>query len=109
MQLQTAWVAGGAGGGGRRGGGAGGEVKPPTPTTVTVTLASGQKHEGTLVRYDDFVVAMTLPDGTSKSFRRNGDVPKVEVKDPKAPHIALLPTYTDKDIHDVTAYLVTLK
>jgi hypothetical protein len=24
-------------------------------------------------------------------------------------HIKLLPGYTDKDIHDVTAYLVTLK
>jgi len=107
MQLQTMWVAGG-GGGGRRGGG-GGNVTPPTPTTVAVTLASGQKFEGTLIRYDDFVVTMRLADGAERSFRRNGDVPKVEVKNPRDPHIKLLPTYTDKDIHDVTAYLVTLK
>ena len=35
--------------------------------------------------------------------------PKVEVHDPIAPHRELLKVYTDKDIHDVTAYLVTLK
>ncbi|MCC7009551.1 MAG: c-type cytochrome [Acidobacteria bacterium] len=109
MQLQTAWVAGGAGGGRGGFGRGGGEVKPPTPTTVTVTLASGQTFQGTLIRYDDFVVSMRLADGIERSFRRNGDVPKVEIKEPKAPHIKLLPTYTDKDIHDVTAYLVTLK
>ena len=29
--------------------------------------------------------------------------------DPLPPHKDLLPTYTDKQIHDLTAYLVTLK
>ena len=33
----------------------------------------------------------------------------VDVRDPLEPHQQLLPTYTDKDIHNVTAYLVTLK
>ena len=36
-------------------------------------------------------------------------VPCVDVRDPLEPHRQLLPTYTDKDIHNVTAYLVTLK
>jgi hypothetical protein len=45
----------------------------------------------------------------SGSFARNGDLPKVEVKDPREGHRKLLPTYTDKDMHDVTAFLVTLK
>jgi cytochrome c oxidase cbb3-type subunit 3 len=36
-------------------------------------------------------------------------VPGVEIKDPRDAHRSLLPAYTDKDIHDVTAYLVTLK
>ena len=40
---------------------------------------------------------------------RSGDTPKVDIHDPRADHKKLLPTYTDKDIHDVTAYLVTLK
>jgi cytochrome c oxidase cbb3-type subunit 3 len=102
MSLQNYWVSGGGGRGGRAGG-------PPTQTTVTVTEASGQKTEGRLVRIDDFAVVLTPADGLTRSFRRDGDVPKVEVKDPRQAHLKLLPTYTDKDIHDVTAYLVTLK
>jgi cytochrome c oxidase cbb3-type subunit 3 len=99
MQLQNTWVTGGAGG---RGGGA-------ANVAATVTLPSGQKIEGTVVRADDFVIALTLSDGSSRSFRREGDVPKVELRDPREGHRKLLPVYTDSDIHNVTAYLVTLK
>ncbi len=38
-----------------------------------------------------------------------GDVPKVEIVDPVKPHRDLLPRYTDKEIQDITAYLVSLK
>ena len=99
MQLQNTWVAGGAGG---RGGGT-------TPVTATVTLRSGQKFEGRVIRSDEFIIALAMADGTSRSFRRDGDVPKVEIHNPREGHLKLLPAYTDKDIHDVTAYLVTLK
>lgn len=99
MQLQNTWVGGGPGG---RGGNT-------TPAMATVTLPSGQKIEGRLDRIDDFIVVLELEDGTSRSFRREGNTPKVEIRDPRAAHRQLLPTYTDKDIHDVTAYLVTLK
>ena len=58
---------------------------------------------------DDFIVTVELEDGSVKSLRRNGDSPKVEVRDPMQPHRDLLSVYTDKDIHNVTAYLVTLK
>ena len=106
MTLQNYWVGGGvAGGRGGRGGGGAAQ----TVVTATVTEANGQKIEGRLVRLDDFYVVVVLADGTSRSFRRDGDVPKVEVKDPREAHRKLLPTYADKDIHDVTAYLVTLK
>jgi cytochrome c oxidase cbb3-type subunit III len=105
MQLQNYWVGGGGGRGGRGGGGAG----APTPVTATIVDASGQKTEGRMIRIDDFVVAVALADGTSRSFRRDGDMPKIEVKDPRDAHRKLLPNYADKDIHDVTAYLVTLK
>jgi cytochrome c oxidase cbb3-type subunit 3 len=99
MQLQNTWVSGGGGG---RGGN--------TPVTATVTLRSGQKVEGRVIRSDDFLIALALEDGTSRSFRRDGDeVPKVEMHNPREGHIRLLPVYTDQDIHDVTAYLVTLK
>jgi len=52
---------------------------------------------------------VTMADGTPRSFGRDGDVPKVVIKDPLAPHKQLLPTYTDTDIHNVTAYLATIK
>jgi cytochrome c oxidase cbb3-type subunit 3 len=79
------------------------------PTTVTVTQANGQKVEGNLYRIDDFYVGLTTADGTLRSFRRNGETPKVELHDPLAPHRELVQKYTDKDIHDLTAYMVTLK
>ena len=93
------------GGGGR---GRGGSSNAP-PTTVTVTLLSGKKVEGRLVRIDDFLVTLTDADGTQQSFRREGDSPKVEIHDPLQPHKALLSVYSDKDIHNLTAYLVTVK
>jgi cytochrome c oxidase cbb3-type subunit 3 len=68
-----------------------------------------QTVEGRRVRFDDFLVTLELADGTSRSFRREGDVPKVEVRDPLQAHRDLLSVYTDKNMHDVTAYLVTLK
>jgi cytochrome c oxidase cbb3-type subunit 3 len=104
-QLQNLWVSGSAGGG--RGGGGGGAAA--LVTTATVTLPSGQTVSGPLRRIDDFIVTVGLSDGSERTFRRDGDVPKVEVKDPLEAHRRLLVTYTDKDIHDVTAYLVTLK
>jgi cytochrome c oxidase cbb3-type subunit III len=103
-QLQQTWLLPGSGGG--RGGPAPVQVKP---TTVTVTLPSGEKVDGRLDRVDDFIVALTTADGTRRSFATNGDTPKVEIHDPIQPHRELLRTYSDTDIHNVTAFLVTLK
>jgi mono/diheme cytochrome c family protein len=100
--LQQTWLMPG-----RAGAGAG-AVKVP-PTTVTVTLANGTQINGRLGRLDDFLVTLTEADGTPRSFRRDGDSPKVDVHDPLRPHRDLLRTYSDKNIHDVTAYLVTVK
>ena len=77
--------------------------------TVSVTLPSAEKIEGRLIRIDDFLVTVGLADGTERTFRRDEDVPKVEIHDPMQTHRDLMAVYTDKDIHDVTAYLVTLK
>jgi len=88
---------------------AGGRGVTTRPTTVTVTMANGQKVQGNLVRIDDFLVTLTLADGRQRTIRRDGDVPKVEIRDPYQPHKDLYPVYTDTNIHDVTAYLVTLK
>jgi cytochrome c oxidase cbb3-type subunit III len=104
--LQNTWVSGG-GGGGRFGRGGGGEGEKPS--TVTVTLADGQKVEGVLIRGDDFIVTLRLADGTRRSIARNGDEPTIRVHDPYEAHKRLAPTLDDKDMHDVTAYLATLK
>jgi len=102
--LQQTWLLPGSGAG--RGG-------PPVvqlkPITVTVTLPSGEKVDGALDHVDDFVVALTTADGARRSFTTNGDTPKVEIHDPLQPHKDLLRTYSDTDIHNVTAFLVTLK
>jgi hypothetical protein len=60
-------------------------------------------------RIDDFYVGLVQADGTIRGFNRTGEVPKVEIHDPLAPHRELLGKYQDKDIHNLTAYLVTLK
>ena len=105
--LQNGWVAGSSAafaGGGRGGGGAG--------NPVTVTLADGSKLEGSLIRKDDFLVVFTLPDGTRKSIARNNGIPKVDVKDPRDAHKKMVLQLDDpenKKMHDVTAYLWTIK
>jgi len=109
MELQNYWVAGGAAAG-RGAAGAGRGAAAAKPTMVTLTLSSGQRIEGRLVQADDFVVTLTQADGSVRSFARTSESsPKVEIKDPREAHKKLLPAYTDKDIHDVTAYLATLR
>ncbi len=82
----------------------------PLPTvTVTVTEAGKPKLEGVLIHVDDFLVTLKIQDGSMVTVRRRGALPKVEVHDPLEAHRNLLPVYTDNDIHDVTAYMVTLK
>lgn len=98
--LQQTWIMPGSSRGGQ------GRV---SPVTVTVTPASGPKVEGRLVRIDDFLVTLTTADGDTRTITRNGDVPKVVINDPLKPHKDLLAGYTDTDIHNVTAYLVTVK
>ncbi|MGH9534473.1 MAG: c-type cytochrome [Terriglobales bacterium] len=76
--------------------------------TVTVTLPSGQTLSGKLRYLDEFNVVWVGPGGRVHSLRRVPGM-KVQVADPLAAHQALLAKYTDADIHNVTAYLVTLK
>jgi cytochrome c oxidase cbb3-type subunit 3 len=103
-QLQNLWVAG--------------ETQEPRdpyrPVTdhdvlVIVTPPAGSPIEGRLEHLDDFSVSLLQRDGLRRTVRRTGDVPKVEIRDPLAGHKQLLQTYRDADIHNVTAYLVTLK
>jgi cytochrome c oxidase cbb3-type subunit 3 len=77
--------------------------------TATVTSADGQAIEGRLELIDDFIVSIQQADGTVRTIARHGATPRIEIHDPLEGHKKLLVKYTDKDIHDVTAYLVTLK
>ena len=108
--LQQTWlmptIFGGRSGGGVVLGSAGTNVPP---MTVSVTPNDGKTVKGRIIRIDDFFVSLIEADGTYRSFRRDGAVPKVEVHDPLLPHKILLPVHSDKDIHDVTAYLETAK
>jgi cytochrome c oxidase cbb3-type subunit 3 len=103
--LQNTWVAGGRGG--RRG--AAVDNSPARAVTVIVTHPSGERVEGRLVRIDDFFVTVGLADGSMRTFRRDGDVPKLDIRDPMQGHRDLLSVYSDKEMHDLTAYLVTLR
>jgi cytochrome c oxidase cbb3-type subunit 3 len=106
--LQNAWVSGGLANG--RGGRGRGASAPDDPAiTATVTQPAGEKVQGRLVRYDDFLVTLRMEDGSLRSFRREGDRPKLEIQNPLEGHQALLAVLTDKDMRNVTAYLVTLK
>lgn len=88
-----------------RGRGAG----PAAPKVqATVTLSSGKSVTGTLVRIDDFNVTLVDSSGERETFTRVPGM-KVDVTDPFAAHVALLDKYTNAEIHNLTAYLETLK
>ncbi len=101
--LQQTWLMPGSGG---RGSAV--PIVPPAPTAV-VTTAAGERVEGRLSYLDDFTIAIVTADGSPRSFRIDGGSPKIEIKDPLDGHRSLLRSYTDRDIHNITAYLVTLK
>ncbi len=81
---------------------------PAKPLRVTVALPSGKTISGKLEYLDEFTVSMTDSAGSYHSWPRD-HVKSVAVVDPLAEHKQLLKVYTDKDIHDLLAYLVTLK
>jgi cytochrome c oxidase cbb3-type subunit 3 len=82
-------------------------VKPPAPTKVTVQLASGDRVSGTLDHLDEFTVTMHDSAGWYRSFSRESV--SVDEQDPRAAHEGLLPKYSDQEMHDLLAYLETLK
>ena len=80
-----------------------------TARTVTVTPTSGPPISGTLERIDEFNVTLRDASGASRSFSIDNDVPRVEIHDPLEAHFDLYRRLTDADIHNVTAYLATIK
>jgi len=104
-QLQDSWVSG------RRLGSVA-ATRPPRRAQVKVGLTNGEAVSGTLERLDDFSVSLRTADGDYRSYARRGSTAtaaSVEVDDPMAGHRRLWTTLTNDDMHDVTAYLATLK
>jgi len=85
-----------------------GGVAPPKPVTLAVTPANGKTVSGVLVHLDDFNVALRDAAGEYHTWSRTASL-KVVKTDPYAAHIELLDKYTDTNMHDITAYLDTLK
>jgi len=86
---------------------------PPDPRAlkhVTVTLPSGVRRSGVLAHIDDFSVALRDDSGAYRSWVYD-DVPgiRVEVHNPLEQHLKLLRQYSDADMHNILAYLETLK
>ncbi len=90
-------------------GGRGGGNGAAMAKKVTVTPKTGPAVSGTLMSVSDFAVTLRDASGDRRTFTRDGDEPKVVITDPLQAHLNLLRVITDKDIHDLTAYLVTLK
>jgi cytochrome c oxidase cbb3-type subunit 3 len=105
VELQNLWVGGGRDAIRRTTA----DPAGPRDAMATITPASGPSVTGRLQRLDDFIATVVLADGTERTFRRTGNIPKVEVLDPLAVHRAMLQRYTDRDVHDVTAFLATLR
>jgi cytochrome c oxidase cbb3-type subunit 3 len=82
------------------------ESTKPIPT-ATVTLPSGQTVAGKLAYRDEFTIGLIDPSGWYRSW------PVAQVKftvmNPLEAHIEQLGNYTDEDMHNVLAYLQTLR
>ncbi len=88
----------------------GGEPQPKSEIAVTVTMPSGEAITGRLLGVNDFVVGLRDDSGGFRSFtRKDENNPKVEIHDPLKVHTDMLKSYTDENIHNLTAYLVNLK
>lgn len=125
--LQAQWITGGGplrNGGGGRGGRAGGAIytdngsmiadtAPPEinkgTLTITVTLPSGESFTGVPISITDFNIAFKDVNGVYHSYDRKDGFPKIVVHNPLEAHADFLKTLNDTDMHDITAYLVTLK
>jgi mono/diheme cytochrome c family protein len=103
VEIQQRFVFPSAAGRGRGAGGAARKV-----VTVTVTAPGSEPVSGALVSLDDFQVALRDAKGEYRSFTRAPEIAVVK-NDPYAPHVELLDRLTDKAMHDVVAYLETLK
>jgi cytochrome c oxidase cbb3-type subunit 3 len=74
---------------------------------VTVTTKAGQEVTGRLAYRDEFTIALTDASGWYRSWPSSQV--KFTVDDPLQAHVDQLAKYTDADMHNVLAYLQTLR
>lgn len=79
----------------------------PKRPEVTLTLADGQKIVAPLAVEDEWTISITDAAGMRQTYEKTAV--KFEVKDPVQAHFEQLGKYTDKDMHDVFAFLDSLK
>jgi cytochrome c oxidase cbb3-type subunit 3 len=77
------------------------------PATVTVTLPSGETVSGKLSYQDEFTIGMTGESGWYQSWPASSI--KYTIHAPAEAHVELLGKYTDDDVHNLMAYLQTLR
>ena len=75
--------------------------------TVTVTTPSGQTVSGELSYQDEFTIGLTDAAGWYQSWPASSI--KYTIHAPAEAHADLLPKYTDDDVHNLMAYLQTLR
>jgi cytochrome c oxidase cbb3-type subunit 3 len=80
----------------------------PRPIQVTVTASGASPVSGTLERIDDFTVSLKDAGGEYRAWKRTAGL-RVEVRDPLEMHHQLLDQYTDADMHNIVAYLESLR
>ena len=79
----------------------------PARPKATVSLASGQTVAGPLASEDEFTIVILDSAGARQTYKKT-DV-KFKINDPMSAHFDLLGKYTDDDMHNVFAYLDTMK
>jgi cytochrome c oxidase cbb3-type subunit 3 len=75
--------------------------------TVAVTLPSGETVSGKLSYQDEFTIGLTDAAGWYRSWPASSI--KFTINAPAEAHVELLGKYTDDDVHNLMAYLQTLR
>jgi mono/diheme cytochrome c family protein len=85
-----------------------GQAVTDPPLHAAATLPGGQRVSGTVTMLSDYLITINDGRGARYTVRRTVDA-KVEITDPLQAHIERMKTITDKQMHDVTAYVAALK
>jgi mono/diheme cytochrome c family protein len=85
-----------------------GQAVTDPPYTATATLYDGRKISGAVVTLSDYLVTIRDAGGALYTVSRTASA-KVEITDPLQAHVDRMKSLTDKQMHDLTAYLAGVK